>query len=77
METEYIRIRDLPKLTGIKDATWRKQIFQHRCPIPFRRTESGVILFKRVDVQQWLDALPEVRPASPMDTKDPIPESSE
>ncbi len=76
MESEYIRVRDLPKLTGIKASTWRKQIFEHRCPIPFRRTESRVILFRRSDVQQWLDALPEVSPALPMDSKDPISESS-
>ncbi|MGO9118337.1 MAG: helix-turn-helix transcriptional regulator [Desulfomonilaceae bacterium] len=55
----FLRLRDISRLTGISIPTLRRWIAAGNCP-PYRQTPTGVLLFKRVEVEHWFDQLPGV-----------------
>lgn len=57
-----LRIKELPERTGIKECTWRKWILEKRCPVPYRRTQGGMILVSENDLDSWLETLPVTAP---------------
>jgi excisionase family DNA binding protein len=58
---QLIRVKTLAELTGIKQSTLRKWIHKGRCPIPYRRTQGGMLLFSESDVKKWIESLPEIQ----------------
>jgi len=62
MESEFLRLKDVARLTGFAQSTLRRWITVGCCP-PFRKTPTGILLFKQSDVEAWLDSF-EPRPTS-------------
>ena len=52
----------MSRLTGISIPTLRRWITDGNCP-PYRQTPTGILLFKRVEVERWFDHLPGVNDA--------------
>ena len=55
---KFIRVKALAELTGIKECTWRKWIIKNKCPVRYRRTRGGMLLFAEPDVKKWIEGLP-------------------
>jgi predicted DNA-binding transcriptional regulator AlpA len=58
---KFIRVKALAELTGIKECTWRKWITKNECPVPYRRTRGGMLLFSESDILRWIENLPEIQ----------------
>lgn len=60
----FFRIKDLQQITGISVSTLRRWIASGVGP-PYRKTPTGIYLFKPTEVEAWLNSLEGPRDPSP------------
>ena len=56
MEKEFLRLKEVAKMTGFSQSTLRRWIAMGQCPA-FRKTPTGILLFRPCDIKTWLDSL--------------------
>jgi len=52
----FIKLTDVSRMTGIPKITLRRWLREGKGPF-FRRSPAGTLLFRKSDVEAWVDAL--------------------